>query len=567
MPINLPPVTQQLIKGLEQGRAEQLTTLSKLVNLLVGEKALASVEKVAAVSPQQRGELQKLTQEALQLLNRASPSPAVKAQINQLTEQLQLLSSPQLKWAHLLINNRPLLTYTDKPLVQGQPLPVQLLNNLRLVHQDIPAALMTEPSTKLPPSPLLQAARAPSPATYAVTTKDQLTSFIETPRGPALPRLQEQGITTTPEVRQQTQNLLAAALRHLLPQKDKPHELFNALPLIQQLPTSIRRELLSTSLQQALKTVADQLRSPLQLSNPKLLPTLLKNNGVFFENKLVKGLQSSSSTGDKAEPSTTAKLTPARLSNQLTSQDLKGALLQLLNRIQQESATLPRVQESPRSGTTGTAPPATTTLPFPGAVNHSNLQTLPSLLKLLQFPRQSSGPQVNDKPPRDQLLALLQQHTLGALAKIQLQQVHAINHQQGQSETAQPSQSWLLEIPIKQGQEVNTLELRLEQGWLDKEREDQNETAERIRQWSVTLSFDLPTAGKFYAQLSVVKESVSAKLWAEEDATLDEAKNKLALLREQLEAQGLTIKHLQCVRGSPPSTTISLNYSLVDVTT
>src|SRR5690606_11825940 len=75
--------------------------------------------------------------------------------------------------------------------------------------------------------------------------------------------------------------LLADALRTLLPQQDQPRELFRALPQLQQVIGS-HRQWIPPSLQQALKTAADQLRTPEQLSNPRLLQLALKNSGVFF---------------------------------------------------------------------------------------------------------------------------------------------------------------------------------------------------------------------------------------------------------------------------------------------
>ena len=79
--------------------------------------------------------------------------------------------------------------------------------------------------------------------------------------------------------------------------------------------------------------------------------------------------------------------------------------------------------------------------------------------------------------------------------------------------------------------------------------------------------FNLPDAGGFYAQLVVINDTVSVKLWAEQQSTLSEARLKLDNLREQLSAQGIVVKQLQCVQGKPPSPNISLHYSLVDITT
>ena len=81
------------------------------------------------------------------------------------------------------------------------------------------------------------------------------------------------------------------------------------------------------------------------------------------------------------------------------------------------------------------------------------------------------------------------------------------------------------------------------------------------------LTFNLPERGGFYSQLKVLDDGVSAQMWAERDATLAQAQQGLDKLRRQLQAQGIEVKQLECVKGAPPSQAISLNYALVDITT
>lgn len=591
MPINLPPISQQLIKGVEQARAEQMATLSKIIGITVGNNVLATVEKVEPINPQQREELLKRTQETLLQLYRSPATPAVKAQIAQLLEQQQMLSSTQVKWAHLQINGRPLLIYTDKPLLAGQSVPVQLSNPQRLVLvAPLLAPRMMESLTASSASPSATTVSTPALSTPALSTLalsapalSALSTKLASELNAAGNRVPTSATATTADQpatgiatddRKQTQMLLAEVLRNLLPHKDQPQQLYSALPQLQQLPVGSRHQLLSNSLQQALKTVADQLRSPMQLSNPKLLQMIVKNSGVFFEHKLAQNLPATTNAAPKPAEFTHLKNTlgnpensQAVISNRLTTQDLKGALLQLLNRVNQDLVATSKLTEAarPSVATTYTAPGATT--PVTGQFSSASLMpTLAGLLQLLQQPTQRSGPELSHKVLRTQLLMLLQQYTLGSLAKVQLQQAHTLNHQQNQSDTAQPTQSWLFDIPIKHGQDVHNLELRLEQSWVDDEKQN-DESNTKIRQWSVILSFNLPDAGGFHAQLTVVNETVSAKLWAEQDGTLNEAKIKLDNLRTQLESQGVVVKQLSCVKGTPPSTTISLNYSLVDVNT
>jgi hypothetical protein len=176
--------------------------------------------------------------------------------------------------------------------------------------------------------------------------------------------------------------------------------------------------------------------------------------------------------------------------------------------------------------------------------------------------------ELSSKQLRTQLLMLLHQQTLTSLARVQMQQVHTLNHQQAQGDIAQPSQSWIFELPVRLGSETCYLEISLRQDWVDeKSEQDAEGSSEKKRQWTVQLSFDLPEAGQFHAQLQVVDETVSARFWAEREETLTRVKSRLDSLRQQLESEGIKVTQLQCMPGKPASQRMSINYSLVDVTT
>lgn len=599
MPINLPPLSSQLLKGLEQGRSEHLAALSKLLNVAIGNQVTASVEKIEAITPTQREELMKRTHEALQQLLRSPATPAVKAQIVRLQEQQQLLNSEQLKWVHLQVNSRPLLTYTDRALLPGQTVTVQLTDAQRLALVDPSPALTAAVTSSVGVAPtnsaigaggstlahalaqvLTAGARTASDNPLAVTPSDQSASprsglTQTTPPVPAVETPVPVTDKATPKVdlargSAETLNLLAAALRNLLPQKDQPQQLYAALSPLQQLPLERRQAVIPARVQQALKTLADQLRSPQQLSNPKLLPLIVRNTGVFFENKLANQVVDTGALPKGNPPTGSSPIGPdSSLTNRLTTQDLKGALLQLLHRVKQElpanSGRDPSAPPGPSSATQSTYPGAATTTHVTQVQQSALPVSLPGLLQLIHFPQRPER-ELSDKVLRNQLLMLLHQQTLGSLAKIQLQQVQTLSHQQSQTDSAQPTQSWVFDIPVRHGQEVHNLEIKLQQDWVD-EGEDENKGGVKVRQWSVTLSFDLPDAGGFYAQLIVINETLSVKLWAEQQTTLSEARLKLDNLREQLSTQGIVVKQLQCVQGKPPSTNISLHYSLVDITT
>ena len=107
----------------------------------------------------------------------------------------------------------------------------------------------------------------------------------------------------------------------------------------------------------------------------------------------------------------------------------------------------------------------------------------------------------------------------------------------------------------------------MEQQWIEEQSENSEQNFNRVRQWNVMLSFDLPLIGQFYAQLILLGDNLSAKFWAENENTWLEAKNKMDGLKAQLEHEGIQVTQLQCVPGLPPKPKVTLRYSLVDIKT
>ena len=387
-----------------------------------------------------------------------------------------------------------------------------------------------------------------------------------------------------------TTEAIGETLRRLLPQKDKGQDLLASLPkitqFIQQLPLAERKEWLSSQVQQSLKKLANHIRLSDQLTNPKLVEMTLKNNGQSFEQKLAQLVTrqpsaevppiptGSNPPADKKSATATtlnsslnvngpllktnnsALIPPKpgvmqlRSVEKIAAQDLKGALLGLLHQLDAELET---------------AKPALPGSSLTTELNKNLLAiALPQFLGMLAHKQQG---ELSQKQLRAQLVMLMHQHTLGSIAKIQLQQVHTLNHQLTQADQAQPSQSWQFEIPVRQGQDVHPLHIQLEQQWIEEQDENPEKSSTRVRQWNVMLSFDLPLVGQFYVQLCLLGENLSAKFWAEHEQTLLEAKNKIDGLKTQLEREGIQVTQMQCVPGLPPKPKMSFSYSLVDIKT
>lgn len=553
MPNSLPPLSQSSATSAPSTRGELVSSLSKLLGISRGSTVSASVELVSAATPAQRKTLLSQNVAHLAVLNPISNSPSIKLQIDKLMEQQVLLRSPSLALAQLQVNGKSMLTYTTQPLQPGQTIEVKLDAQQRLIQLAVtPAA--ANPIDQADPQQLFRT--------------------------------------------EKTQTLLAGLMRSLLPQKDAPQQLLAALPKILNLPVQQRDQLLPGNLQQALKTLADQLPSPEQLANPKRLPEILRNSGAQFEQKLAHSLVASQNPTrlsteqapvlprilagaltpttpltTTSSPTTTTNLqAPAGATDVPMTQDRKGALLQLLHRIDQNlgrelpapaSASAPLSHSAIEKPTTAAL---TAALSPPSLLAQATPQPFSNLTQLMNYINARPQAELSNKVLRTQLLLLLHQHTLGSLAKIQLQQLHTLNHHQGQADSLQPTQSWLFDIPVRLGQDIHQLEVRIDEEWVaDEQNPDQRD--KKARQWSVMLSFDLPQHGGFYAQLTLVNDSVSAKLWADQETTLLQAQQKLEALRQQLQSQGIEVKQLQCLKGAPPHRSISLNYALVDITT
>lgn len=589
--MELSSITDKLVQNLQRAQIEQIMTITKVLGLKVGSQFLADAQKVTQATPEERAQLVKSIEANLAQLNKNSATPAIKALISELEAQKNIAQTPGIKLVTLSINtptgvnpsnaattNVPasltttLLAYTNQPIQMGQTLLMQLSEGQRLQ--------LLQPLTKAEVAAFNALLRTIN--LQATTTASNIAISISD--SPSV-LLEQNKIATN-----KTAEAIGETLRRLLPQKDKSQDLLASLPkitqFIQQLPIAERKEWLSSQVQQSLKTLANHIRLSDQLTNPKLMEMTLKNNGQGFEHKLaqlVTGQKNSEllATTDapfpqkNSAPTIANSLNPAStvtspllktstspLANnkpimppqnsveKIATQDLKGALLGLLHQLDTELET---------------AKPALSGSPLATELNKNLLAiTLPQFLGMLANKQQG---ELSQKQLRTQLVMLMHQYTLGSLTKIQLQQVHTLNHQLGQADQAQPTQSWQFEIPVRQGQDVHPLHIQLEQQWVEEQSEGAEQNSTRMRQWSVMLSFDLPLIGQFYAQLILLGDNLSTKFWAENENILLEAKNKIDGLKTQLEREGIQVTQMQCVPGLPPKPKMSFSYSLVDIKT
>jgi hypothetical protein len=575
--MQLPPVSNPPSASSPLIRGDNATVLTKIAGLPQGQIVEVMVEKVAAITPEQRDALLKQLNEQMQQLQKAPQTPAVKAQIQQLNEQQQLLQSPPLKLVTLQLPDRPLLTYTDKPVVAGQTLQVLVSQQgQRLAIVDIPAPLPAIPTTALTTAAIQPAAEnslrnllnIASSLLFPAAPDNKAANLNTAPANNTLANAKLNLATNAPLDKLAVQKALVETLRQILPLRDVPTEIFQAFPIMQQLPGNVRQLLLPATVQQALKSFAEQLRSPAQLSNPQVIPLALKNSGTFFEQKIASQMLQTAANGGAVTGNSKNVV-----SLQLTHQDLKGALLHLLSRLRQESGVNLRLSDIPNPSSPPPAAPSTTQqhavdayTSRGGADAALKLPEMPQgLLSFLQQIPQRSHQELSAKTLRNQLMMLMQQHTLLGLGKIQLQQTHTLGQQLANADGNTAAQSFIFDIPVRYGADIHQFHLQLRQEWLEEKDSEKRKSSSKVKQWMAMLRFDLPHVGGVYVQLQAGQD-LSVSLWAERQETLTLARSKMNRLKEQLEAEGITLKNLQCLNGLPPDYQQTLNYSLVDLT-
>lgn len=311
------------------------------------------------------------------------------------------------------------------------------------------------------------------------------------------------------------QDQLAIA-QQLINQQHRQGSLEGLLKALQSLPAGTQPAQVRATVEQLLASLPDAQ----QLSSSKGLALALANSGLFLENKLLAG----------APPDLT--------------QDLKGNLLRLVAQL---------------------APGLPANTSFNAAIAANTLaQALPSFVRnaLGTLGQVSAKPHPGSFPLPSRLLQSLDgegdlEHLLrlaaAAISRLQSHQLAGLE-QTGMTEEGRLQTTWQLEIPMRNGQDIVPLQVKLQRED-PPPREHKDQPAEReIRQplWRVDLAFDLEPLGPLQVQAQLIRGSLSSQLWAEQPYTASLIEQHLGSLRAQLLAAGLNVGELDCHLGKPP---------------
>lgn len=141
-----------------------------------------------------------------------------------------------------------------------------------------------------------------------------------------------------------------------------------------------------------------------------------------------------------------------------------------------------------------------------------------------------------------------------SLTHMQQTQLNTLNESQAQA--GRPL--WLMELPIKNGQDIDLFELRISQD----ESAQQKDKAKKI--WNVTLKFDLNGLGKIKAHITMQNDLISAQFYSEEAKILSLFRENFELLRAKLKCNGLTVGKIECAHANLSENNLAKNETSLD---
>ncbi|HIP52885.1 MAG TPA: hypothetical protein EYH03_02580 [Chromatiales bacterium] len=148
-------------------------------------------------------------------------------------------------------------------------------------------------------------------------------------------------------------------------------------------------------------------------------------------------------------------------------------------------------------------------------------------------------PETTRRPP---LLDALERNIQGAIARIQIDQLSALD-QEGNS-----IDQWRIDLPLRNGDQYESLRLHIR-----KETPTGTDTKEPQAIWSIALDFDLEPTGRFQVHIHLTGDEIATHFRTEHPQTNDLIGGQLPRLRKAFEKAGMNVRHLDSSVGLHPA--------------
>lgn len=167
--------------------------------------------------------------------------------------------------------------------------------------------------------------------------------------------------------------------------------------------------------------------------------------------------------------------------------------------------------------------------------------------------READGAHADALIRLSQTLQQLVQHADGAVARMQVQQLHTL------ATRSDSANVWLLELPLRNGQETEALQLRIQR------EKKSGHNGEDTTAWSVRLHFDNPRYGAIDSQVNLTGGKIGVSFWSETPATAARLQQHIDELRARLQQAGLEVDQLLSRAGAPPPTSDAQPSGLLNI--
>ena len=313
-------------------------------------------------------------------------------------------------------------------------------------------------------------------------------------------------------------HLISQALKQVAAQDTQITPLLKNISFVANRP-ALRPSPLAADVNAAVRDIFKQLPSPFNLKTAVQVRNQLLDSGIFIENKI------------KNQIFSALQNIPTNRTAQIHSNiktDLNPDLGAQLHRL----ASLIRTQLPSEAQTKN--PPilnqntvAQANIPNANKAMHQQANRIPVEQASLQSVTQ-----------RDEAMQTFLRQIESSLTHMQQTQLQNLND-------AQPGRPlWLMELPIKDGQDIDLFQLRIT------EEESAQKDGETKKIWNVTLKFDLAGIGKIKAHIKMQNEFISAQFFSEKPEVLSLFQENFDFLRSRLSYNGLNVGNIECTHAN-----------------
>ena len=329
-------------------------------------------------------------------------------------------------------------------------------------------------------------------------------------------------------------NLVTQALQNIISKNTEISPLLKNISFIANRP-ALRPSPLSADVNAAVRNIFKQLPSPFNIKSGPQLKTQLQNSGVFIENKIRNQIFSILQSTHIHKASSSLQIN-ANLKPQLEI-DLGAQLHRLANLI--------RTQLTPSKDG----------LPVSQIKTIANQTIISNPNKIeVQHPNRTPVEQASlqNISQREEAMQTFLRQIESSLTHMQHTQLQNLN----ESQSGRPL--WLMELPIKDGQDIDVFELRIS------EEENTQAEGEKKKIWNVTLQFNLTGLGKIKAHIKMQDDFISTRFFSEKPETLSLFQKNLDFLRGRLNYNGLNVGNIECTHAKLSKDILPVNSKSLD---